>query len=168
MGELRINISKLSEGIHDYAFDVVAPSLGLDDRFKHVVHVDASLEKNSRQLFLQADLSTTGNFVCDRCLEDFQGNIKGKYSIVYLMENHSTESGGGDEVQLLGPDTNFIDLDEDVRQFLVLAVPQKLLCKEECAGLCPTCGKNRNSSPCECGKDTIDPRWEDLQKMFRN
>lgn len=168
MGELRINISKLSEGIHEYSLEADPSRIGLAGRFSQAITVKATVEKSSRQLFFQADVATEGEFTCDRCLDDFRRDLKGHYSIVYLSDGQGGEIEGKDEVQVLSRDANFIELDEDVRQFLVLAVPQKLLCKDDCAGLCPVCGKNKNNSVCECEGEKTDPRWDGLQKIFRN
>jgi len=60
---------------------------------------------------------------------------------------------------------HILDLTETVRQYGVLALPMKPLCKEDCAGLCPTCGHNLNNGPCECPKQEIDPRWAALRKL---
>ena len=169
MSELRINISKLSEGVHDYTLETESSAIGLDERFSRKVFVKASIEKSTRQMFLQVKLATEGSFLCDRCLEGFLQNLTGRYSIVYLINGHAgTNLEKKEEVQVLSPDTNYVDLDEDVRQVLTLAVPQKLLCKDDCAGLCPTCGKNKNNSRCYCESEKTDPRWEGLQKIFRN
>src|SRR5947199_407510 len=70
-----------------------------------------------------------------------------------------------------------IDLGEDVRQLeglmledvlreqVLLSVPLKALCREDCKGLCPTCGKNRNTEPCSCPPALGDPRWSALRDI---
>jgi uncharacterized protein len=58
-----------------------------------------------------------------------------------------------------------LDLTEAVRQYSLLAIPMKTLCKKNCAGLCPTCGKNLNEGQCDCPKDDIDPRWSKLAEL---
>ena len=71
-------------------------------------------------------------------------------------------------MQYLSSETNVLDLGEDTRQFLILAIPQKLLCKDDCSGLCPQCGSNRNKVRCDCTRQEIDPRWEVLKKVSLN
>jgi uncharacterized protein len=88
--------------------------------------------------------------------------------MVYIIEEGSHKAPAGEEVQYLSPDMNILDLGEDVRQFLILAVPQKLLCRDDCKGLCPECGVNRNKVQCECTTQEIDSRWEGLKKMSLN
>jgi uncharacterized protein len=58
-----------------------------------------------------------------------------------------------------------IDLDELVREEILLAVPDHVLCSEECKGLCPVCGIDRNVGSCECQSHEVDTRWEALRKL---
>jgi len=94
--------------------------------------------------------------------------VTAQYSIVYIIEEGGQKAQPGDEVQYLSPDANILDLGEDVRQYLILAVPQKLLCSDDCRGLCPQCGVNRNRVRCNCSTKEIDPRWEGLKKVSLN
>ncbi|MBI2620047.1 MAG: DUF177 domain-containing protein, partial [Ignavibacteriales bacterium] len=114
-------------------------------------------------------LSTGGTFMCDRCLDECRRDVRSKYSMVYMFGSESTLKPENQEIAFIHPDTSFIEIDEDVRQYAVLAVPQKILCREDCKGLCPQCGINRNSAICSHGeKDEIDPRWQGLQKFLKN
>jgi uncharacterized protein len=163
---LRINISKLSEGAHHHSLQATPAEIGLDSRFTKEVNVEATLDKSSRQLYLRVDFKTGGVFTCDRCLEEFEREISSGYSLVYVTDGRA--GGGDDEVQVISPDSNFIDLGEDVRQFAVLALPQKTLCREDCAGLCPTCGTNLNRTKCSCQLDQADSSFSSLRKIIRN
>ena len=152
---LRINISKLSEGTHHHSLQATPVEVGLDECFNKDVRIEATLEKTSRQLFLRANIKTGGRFTCDRCLEDFESEVMSEYSLVYVTDDRRV-AGGSDEIQVISPAANHIDLGEDVRQFTVLALPQKMLCREDCAGLCPTCGTNLNRATCACQKEELD------------
>jgi uncharacterized protein len=70
-----------------------------------------------------------------------------------------------DELDLSVFDGEAIDLDELVREELLLAVPTHLLCQENCKGVCPTCGVDRNTTDCVCGGDDVDPRWAGLKEL---
>jgi uncharacterized protein len=168
VAEFRINISKLSEGIHEYTFETESSRIDLGDRFEGPIEVHARLDKSLRQIFLQVTAQAVGAYICDRCLEGFHKHIDTAYSLVYIQDDRSTVDVHEEEVQILSADTNFIDLDEDVRQYLLLAVPQKLLCKEECLGLCPVCGINKNNARCTCEIKTTDTRWDALKKLSHN
>ena len=169
VAEFRINISNLSEGIHEYAFEAGPSKIGLDERFTSVVKVKVRLDKSLRQILLQAKMQAEGAFVCDRCLDNFIWQLDRKYSMVYIQGDRSTlDLKKEEEIQVLSADTNYIDLDEDVRQYILLAVPQKLLCREDCLGICPTCGVNRNNESCSCDAHVTDSRWDALRKLSHN
>ena len=161
---LKINISKLPEGAHQRSLQATPEEIGLDSRFTKEVLVESTLEKTSRQLYVQTEFKTGGVFTCDRCLEEFEREVSSRFGIVYVMDSDGAKSDS-EEVQVITPDTNTIDLGEDVRQFAVLALPQKMLCRDDCAGLCPRCGANLNRAKCTCSKEEIDSRWSGLQKL---
>jgi uncharacterized protein len=167
MSELIINISKLSLGHHYRSLEVEPASIGLDARFNRAVQVQAFLEKNNRQIVLRVQFSTGGCFTCDRCLEEFQREVTSGYTILYVSDNEPVDAEEG-EVQVLPPDANTIDLGEDVRQYAVLALPLKMLCREDCAGLCPVCGVNKNTTACSGHEEEIDPRWAVLKQILNN
>lgn len=169
MSSLKINISRLSEGRHHYSLSTDASDVGLDERFSKPVAVEADLEKSNRQMFLQAESRTSGQFVCDRCLDQFSMDVASRHAILYIQGSPSPgDRIGTEEVQYLPLDANMIDLGEDVRQFLILSLPLKMLCREDCAGLCPVCGANRNKVTCSCSTDDPDPRWVDLKRFLEN
>ena len=56
-------------------------------------------------------------------------------------------------------------MDEQLLELLELEFPRKILCREDCRGLCPHCGHDLNLGPCDC-KPEIDPRWEPLQAIL--
>ena len=164
---MKINISNLSEGIHEYKFEEAPSSIELDGRFSKPVIVNVELEKRRRQLFLTGHVKTSGTFVCDRCLGDFEKDIAVDYRMTYV--NNMSEAGeiDQDELTVIHASTNEIDIAEDIKEYIVLAVPMKLLCKDDCAGLCATCGANLNHGTCNCPRDESDPRWDKL-KNFTN
>jgi len=160
---LRIRISQLSHGLHEYHLTAEAAEIGLGENFRRVVNVDAVLDKTPRQIFLKVDLNTSGAFQCDRCIEDFEQPVSGRYTMFYVYDDLDTATYPADEVQVITPDTPVIDLSEDVRQTVLLSVPLKLLCKEDCKGLCPRCGVNRNQRDCECQETEDSSPWRGLE-----
>ena len=170
MPEFRINISNLSEGLHDYTFESKAELLELPSEYIGTVSIQAHLEKSNRQLFLRATVQGSVDCTCDRCLEGFRQAIETRYTVVYAPDDRSMAGvkKEEDEVQILPPDANYVDLDEDVRQYLIIAVPQKMLCAEDCKGICPACGANKNRKNCNCNIQETDSRWEVLKKLSKN
>ena len=162
---IKIRISGLSNGLHEYHFSTVPSKLGLEKNFTKPVEVDVVVDKTLRQVYLKSNIKTSGLFSCDRCIEEFERLVDTQYSTVYLYDEQDNGRYVKDEVQIIGPDTVFIDLSDDVRQMMLLSVPLKLLCKEDCKGLCPHCGVNRNAGACDCKDDVTDARWQGLEGL---
>ncbi|MCX7984803.1 MAG: DUF177 domain-containing protein [Bacteroidetes bacterium] len=170
MAEFRINIAGLAEGTYEYDFSSLPSAIGLEEpNYIGQVGARASLEKTRKQLFLRVQATVNARLVCDRCLEEFEQRLNTEYIIVYVSDTHSIEEiDESVEVQFIAQDTTYIDLDEDVRQFLILSVPQKILCSEACKGLCPVCGVNKNMTECHCTIENVDPRWDALRTLLGN
>lgn len=162
---MRIQVGSLSNGVHTYQFQAASDDLGLPGNFSRPVSVDVTLDKQGSQMLLRATVSTEASFLCDRCLSDFSGPLAQEYHMYYVSDPEETERFDQAEVQVLSPSLSAIDIAEDVRQTLLLAVPLKLLCSETCRGLCPTCGVNRNVASCDCDARLPDSRWDALRKL---
>jgi uncharacterized protein len=164
----KIRISGLSNGLHDYHFSAVPSALMLEDNFTQPVEVDVVVDKTPRQVYLKSEIRASGSFTCDRCLENFERSVDTRCVMFYVFDEMERGKFPEDEVQVISPETVYVDISDDVRQMIVLSIPLKLLCKEECKGLCPHCGKNRNSEPCECRDEQVDPRWQGLAGLMNN
>lgn len=99
--------------------------------------------------------------VCDRCAEDVQKHYDFDVNkiVVPKLENDQEY----DDYIVL--ENNILDLDSLVSEEIQLFLPQKMLCSDDCKGICVKCGKNLNSGKCDCEKD-VDPRWEALSQLF--
>ncbi len=109
------------------------------------------------------DLSISFDFfgVCDRCAENFERQYSFDLNriVVQRLENEN------DSDDYIVVENNVLDLDDLVYQEIQLFLPQKILCKEDCKGLCPKCGKNLNSGDCDCKAD-VDPRMAALLQLL--
>jgi len=163
---MKIQVGGLSEGIHLNDFQSRPSELGLGENFQKDVGVDATLEKTGTQLSLKAKIETVGMFECDRCLTQFEARLSSSYRMHYVPEGGSHANIiDPTEIQVIPPGLSVIDISEDVRQTILLSVPLKLLCSEECGGLCPKCGRNLNTGPCTCTNTITDSRWEKLRSL---
>lgn len=165
---MKIQIGGLSEGIHPYHFQVASAELELGEHFKGDLLVETVLDKSSTQILLTSTIKIVGTFECDRCVSPFECMLSPSYRMVYVSEGSDTEQLEPTEIQVIPAALNVIDLTEDVRQTVLLAVPFKLLCSESCKGLCPHCGQNLNERICTCTEPAIDSRWEKLRKLQSN
>ena len=162
---MKIRISQLPLGVHEYHFTCDPAKLGLENNFSEPVEVDAVVDKTSGQLYLTVDITTSGQFQCDRCIEDFSLRLKNHYGVFYVYDEMNTGKYPADDVQVITPDTVSIDLTKDVGETVLLSVPIKLLCTEDCKGLCQQCGTNRNNASCECRQEWVDSRWQGLEGL---
>lgn len=99
---------------------------------------------------------------CRRCLVDTTVHVQDESHVIFA-EAGSDETDDPD-VQVLDERSNQLDLRPTVREQWLLNVPSYAVCKEECKGLCPTCGKDLNEGPCECPA-THDARWDTLRRV---
>ena len=160
---MRIQITGLSEGIHDYHFETTSSDLALGDQFAGPVIVDTKLDKSGRQILLRATIAATSSVQCDRCATPFTKDLAPSYQMYYVWDEPDADALDPSEVQVIPAGLSAITLDEDVRQTILLALPLKILCREDCKGLCPQCGKNLNNGPCSCNERENDPRWDQLR-----
>ena len=110
-------------------------------------------------LHLEGTLTAEMTCVCDRCGEPFD-SVKETALEAVIVEEESEE-----HPELFVLDGNDLDLDEVLSTCFILDMETKFLCREDCKGLCPGCGKNLNLGPCGCRKAT-DPRFAVLEQLL--
>ncbi len=152
------------------------PASGFDYQGDHLqgpVAVRVRLTNNGRAIRAEVAARPTLACACDRCLEPVALAVEVSYVEEFLrpdqaraagVDGESTDEGGIRKVVFRG-DT--VSLDEGFWQNLILALPMKHLCREDCRGLCPRCGQRRNRGGCTCVGDDVDPRLEALERLFR-
>jgi uncharacterized protein len=111
---------------------------------------------------LRAEYS--GNFeqLCARCLEPVQQPLSGTFDLIFRPGGVDAEAGERaiteDETEIGYYEQSGLLLEDAVREQVLLTLPGRTLCQEDCKGLCPHCGINRNLATCECVEKPIDPR----------
>lgn len=124
---------------------------------------------------VRGTLSTRVRVDCGRCLERYAVPIEQEIDLFYLPREKERPQDEEEEVELTDRDVvvgyhdgGQLDLGEVVREQVFLSLPLKRLCRDECRGLCPTCGKNRNAGDCGCPppEPAEDPRLAPLKKLF--
>jgi uncharacterized protein len=127
------------------------------------------LTRTDRGILAKGTLRTEIELTCGRCLSLFNCPLTLNIEEEYFP---TTEILTGAPLPL--PDEpgsftidehNILDLTEAVRQYAIMAIPMKPLCRKDCAGLCPTCGANLNQASCNCPPKPVDPRWSELSKL---
>jgi uncharacterized protein len=100
---------------------------------------------------------------CRRCLTDVSAPVQDDAYVIFA-EAGSDETNDPD-VYVLSERSNQLDLTPAVREQWLLNVPAFVLCRDDCKGLCPKCGKNWNDGPCDCAATGGDSRWDSLRKL---
>ncbi len=147
---MRIQTAGLSDGIHEFHFETAPGELALGNGFEGPVLVDADVDKGPRHLLLRAKIRVGAEFECDRCITRFTRELTPSYQMYYVWNEPDASRFDPSEVQVIPAGMSVISLDEDVRQTIQVSLPLKVLCREDCRGLCPRCGKNLNEGPCLC------------------
>jgi uncharacterized protein len=106
---------------------------------------------------------------CARCLEPVEHAVKGEFDLIFRPLG---VDGGGSEHSITDAETEIgyyqkdgLLLEDVLREQVLLSLPAKTLCREDCKGLCPSCGRNRNSETCTCETAPADPRWSALSDL---
>jgi len=159
-----IKISNLSDGEHEFVFENKIEELDLDKPFYGKYKSSFILNKSHDQLILSATSDFKVKYECDRCGTEFKSRLKSDYKMVYLMNEVPAETDSIN-ISYLSRIADKIDTKNDVREFALLSVPMKKLCKENCKGLCPKCGSDLNKEKCKCITEEIDPRWKPLMDL---
>lgn len=137
------------------------------------LHVEGKirLTRTSRGVLVTGNLRTETEVKCSRCLRRFccplDLNIEEEF-FPTIDVNSGNPVAVPDEPGAFTIDKHHIlDLDEAVCQYSLMAIPMKPLCRQECEGLCPKCGKDLNEGPCGCPPRDIDPRLARIRDAFR-
>ena len=166
-----ISLEAATEEPVAFDFELTVPAASLDrEPLLEVSPVRFAGEVSSIEagFALTGELSWGGKLECSRCLAAYPFAADENFSLVL----YKREPGEPAERQLDRDDLDVYFFEEPelsvrpiVEERIQMAVPMKPLCKEDCLGLCPTCGEDLNQGNCECREETIDPRWEALSKL---
>jgi len=122
-----------------------------------------------KDIRVNGELSTQLDMACARCLEPVVENVKRAFDLLYRPLG---VDAGREEMSVTGAEAEIsyyqgegLLLEDVIREQVLLAVPLKAICREDCKGLCPHCGTNLNSGTCSCAEPAEDPRWSALKEI---
>lgn len=149
-------------GLHT-AYDLDLSDIVIDNvkPFTSPVKADILAENRAGLVTVVCKVNFDYSRPCDRCTADTTKNM----SLTFLHNLVVSLSGGNNDDYIETPDYK-LDLDELLRADILLELPGRHLCRDDCKGLCPKCGTDLNMSDCDCDKRQIDPRLEVLKKLI--
>jgi len=170
---MRIELEKLEKTGNAFAHRYEPEEILLDEehvRLTSAPEVEGRVHRSGHEVRLQGKLSAQAEVDCDRCLKTVAIPVETSFDVAYVpVEDYKRSEAAElqeEDLSLSVFDGETIDVDELVREQLLLALPARALCGEECKGLCPTCGADRNTNPCDCHSTEIDPRWAALKAVM--
>jgi uncharacterized protein len=142
-----VNIPQISYGSED--IDIVSP-----------IVVDGMITNTGGQLIIKGTIKAKLLLKCSRCLEKFEYNL-----VTSFEEELSNEENEEDVIFVEG---DILDMTDIVVNNILLSLPMKFVCSENCKGLCPKCGRNINIHECSCVDENLDPRLAVLKDLLRD
>jgi uncharacterized protein len=120
---------------------------------------ELAVTRASSGTVLELSLAVTLAGPCFRCL------AAAELPVDLRLREYQATKPEGDEEQTEYLDDDRVDLSAWVHDAIALALPDKILCRDDCAGLCPVCGKDLNAEPHEHAEERVDPRWAKLSEL---
>ena len=169
---MRIELENLEGGRGDFAHVYQPDELDpVDERIRltEPATVKGKVRLSGNEVFVNGHIDTRAQVECDRCLQQIELPVSADFALEYITgsdyESSNLAELTEDAMAVSVFDGEAIDIDEIVKEQIVLAVPTRVLCREDCKGICPECGIDKNTGECQCVTDDIDPRWAALKNL---
>ncbi len=169
---MRIELENLeggrSEFAHVYQPDDLNP---VDERVSLIepAAVTGKVRLSGNEVFVNGHVNTRARVECDRCLQPVESPVNADFALEYITgsdyESSHVVELTEEEMAVSVFDGEAINVDEIVKEQILLAVPTRMLCRPDCKGICPDCGSDRNTGDCSCIADDTDPRWAALKNL---
>ena len=170
-----ISLQELERRNVPFKLDLPAGELELDSKLRqssalHSEGIAQLLSGSLGEIRIQGDLRVDIEGIWDRCTEAAVYPVNSHFDLVYVPSEKSA-AGGEDEVDEAGLEVGYYDgngvqLSDVFREAILLDLPMRMVCSEDCKGICPVCGENKNQTDCGCRPVAADDRWSKL-KMLR-
>ena len=169
---MRIELENLEGSKGDFAHVYQPEDLNpVDERVNLIAPaaVNGKVRLSGNEVFVNGHIDTRAQVECDRCLKPVELPVNVDFTLEYISGSEYEASQAAalteEEMSVSVFDGGAIDVDEIVKEQVLLAVPTRMLCREDCKGICPDCGIDRNTGECDCITNEIDPRWAALKNL---
>lgn len=171
---MKIKISDISEtGLHIVTFRkpewlINIPELvggGDSTVLSSNLNFDLTVTKVLKEVSVRGKIWFSIESLCARCLTNLDLIITPEVKLILSPGNVSDEKDDRENIQHEAYRGDEIDLGDYLREVIAMSLPIKVLCDEECRGLCASCGANLNTKECSCKEDWVDPRFDVLRSL---
>ena len=164
---MKVFVKDLGEGLHELHEEVPAGVLPLPDpeSYPNPVIIDLVIDRLENIYRIKISIRTKAKLICDRCLDDYDYEFQEMTEQIYQVGSGTLDDD--EEVEILPVDAREIDVSGAISDVFLMSRSIRLLCSEDCKGLCPHCGTNLNHKKCKCDRDIIDPRLEKLKSLLK-
>ncbi len=168
-----INLKLLESGKQEYieysnsfAPDEI-PFEDTDLNFADDFCIEYLVEKAGNDYCLRGRYETTVKFNCDKCLAEFKHKINEEFTLI-LMNEPEEDFDEDDNIIIINNVDDKIDITDNIRENLLLALPFSNKCSDDCKGLCPECGINLNFQSCSCEKEFVNAAFNNILQNFKD
>lgn len=145
----------------NYQLDISDVEFGGYYPFTTPINISGEVQNSSGIVSLNVKVAFNYCHPCDRCMSEVNKSFEYLFKHALVTENDNISDN--DCIVL---DEFKLDLDKLITDDLLLELPSKILCNDDCKGLCPNCGENLNEGSCDCAKHQVDPRLEVLKDLI--
>lgn len=169
-GLVTLRIGQLEQGRNPFRVDVEAAALDLAEfcSARGPIVVEGTADRFAETVTIRGAARGMVEEVCGRCSKTFERPLDVEF-LVFSDRLGSDSPVDSEELErdgdLVYHDGVMLDISDAVREAIVLSMPISPLCRDDCRGLCPHCGVDRNVESCRCAETARDPRWEALKKL---
>jgi uncharacterized protein len=167
----QVALPTLEEGANPVLLEGTAEEAGITETDVHLegpVVLEGTFYRADLRVEIQARVRAVALQVCDRCVAPVRQQIETPVRILCEKrgdrDHRSDAESRAEDSGLLYHDGRTLELREEVREAILLEVPWHNLCRPDCRGLCPRCGKNRNEGDCGCAPRRGSAPWEALNR----
>lgn len=163
--------------VREQYFEAMKPMTvkGEQIQFPQPVRLSITLMNGGSEILAEGMLQALAMISCSRCLEPYVCEVEGEVCLEFRNaellsrpSHYEAEAQEDTDIRYYYEDDNYIDITREIREILLLNLPMKPLCREDCRGLCSFCGEDLNRSQCRCPGKTEDPRLSALKNWSQN
>jgi len=166
---VKVDIRDLQEGENALSWEESPQDLLIDESelsFVGPIRTRMVVLKIGEAMSAAGETSFTLQLECARCLEAFQADCTASFSFIFQRDRPAAMAEDEDDALIwLDDKSEQVDLGGEVRDYILLEVPQGPVCSDACEGLCPVCGEKLGEGHVGCKSETVDPRWDALRAL---